>query len=110
MKVNKNEIVDKPDITLDSLTYAAVEDPDQKQGSQVIFQQNIRNPDLFCNTEQQCHPSATEILKMTELPAIQSVQANPSITLLMQELLEEVFNHCEEKVDEWLEYMKERCK
>ena len=48
MENKKNEIVHKPETTEDSLTYAAVEDPDQKQGSQVIFQQDWRNSDEAC--------------------------------------------------------------
>ena len=48
MENKKNEIVHKPETTEDSLTYAAVEDPDQKQGSQVLFQQDWRNSDEAC--------------------------------------------------------------
>ena len=34
------------------------------EGQLSLFQQILRNPDIFCFAEQQCHTSATEILKV----------------------------------------------
>jgi CCR4-NOT transcription complex subunit 1 len=34
------------------------------EGQLSLFQQILRNPDVFCFAEQQCHTSATKILKV----------------------------------------------
>lgn len=34
------------------------------EGQLSLFQQTLRNPDVYCFAEQQCHASATEILKV----------------------------------------------
>jgi len=78
------------------------------EGQLSLFQQILRNPDVFCFAEQQFHHSATDILKTSPDFSNKEVATWRSLDLI-ETLLYLADNGCQVQVNELFAYPRQQC-